>query len=88
MTKMAKKHTYSVHLKKPEPKLTVKFKNFSLCVCVSRCTTLSYTTEHGTVLMIYPLIFRTIVRPIAQTLSTEGQELIFCSKIFRFILHI
>jgi len=60
------KHTKS----KPKSKQTVNFKNCSL-VCVYHCAQLPYTTQHRTVLIIFPLILQTII--VAQMLST-GRE--------------
>jgi len=48
-------------------KPTVNFKNCSY-VCAYHCAQLSYTTQHRTVLIIFPLILQTII--IAQTMST------------------
>jgi len=56
---------------KSKPKPTLNCKNCS-CVCVYHCVQLSYTTQHRTVLIIFPLILQTII--IAQTMSTEKKE--------------
>jgi len=40
-------------------------------VCAHHCAQLSYTTQHRTVLIIFPLIFRTSI--IAQVTSTGGE---------------
>ena len=40
-------------------------------VCSYHCAPLSYTTQHGTVLIIFPLILQTII--IAQMMSTGGK---------------
>jgi len=39
-----------------------------VCVCAYNCVQLSYTTQHRTVLIIFPVIFQTIVA--AQMVST------------------
>jgi len=39
-----------------------------VCVCVYHCVQLSYTTQHRTVLITFPLILQTII--IAQMLTT------------------
>jgi len=39
------------------------------CVCVCHCAQLLYTTQHRTLLIIFPLILQTII--IAQVMSTE-----------------
>jgi len=41
-------------------------------MCVYHCVQLSYTTQHTTVLIIFPLILQTII--IAQMMSTGGEE--------------
>jgi len=46
--------------------LNSSLRTVHMCVCV--CVYLSYTTQHRTVLIIFPLIFRTIM--IAQMMST------------------
>jgi len=46
-----------------------------VCVCVHitvQCAQLSYTTQHTTVLTIFPLILQTII--IAQIMSTGGER--------------
>jgi len=55
---------------KPKHKPTLIFKNCSY-VCACRCSQLSYTIQHRTVLIIFPLIFHTII--IAQMMSTGGE---------------
>jgi len=40
-------------------------------VCAYHCAQLSYTTQHRTVLIIFPLILQTII--IAQTMATGGE---------------
>jgi len=57
----------------PKSKPTVIFYKFSSCVCVSLCTNVVHnTTQHRTVLTIFPLILQTII--IAQMMSTVGEE--------------
>ena len=57
---------------KTESKPTVIFKNCSyVCDCVYHCVQLSYTTQHRTVLVMFPFILQTII--IAQMMST-GRE--------------
>jgi len=53
--------------------LTFNFKNCSY-VCVHYCVQLLCTTEHRTVLIIFPLTIQTII--IVQMLSTGGNELL------------
>ena len=67
------KHTKSKpKSKKPKSKQTVNFKNCSL-VCAYHCAQLPYTTQHRTVLIIFPLILQTIT--VAQMLSIlEGMR--------------
>ena len=60
------KHTET----KPKSKPTLNVKNCSH-VCVYYCVQLSYTTQHRTVLIMFPLILQTII--IAQMMST-GRE--------------
>ena len=55
---------------KHKPKPTFNCKKCS-CVCVYHCVQLSYTTQHRTVLIIFPLILQTIV--VAQMMSTGGE---------------
>ena len=43
-----------------------------MCVCAYHCVQLSYTTQHRTVLMIFPLILQTTT--IAQMLSTANKQ--------------
>jgi len=58
---------------KSKPKPTLIFKNCSyVCVCTYHCAQLSYTTQHRTVLTIFPLILQTIT--IAQMMSTGGKR--------------
>jgi len=59
---------------KPKPKLTLETLIFKNCshVSVCHCAKLSYTTQHRTVLIIFPLIIQTII--IAQMLSTGGRN--------------
>jgi len=52
---------------KTKPKPTVICKNCSY-VCAYHCAQLLYTTQHRTVLMIFPLILQTVI--IAQMMST------------------
>ena len=54
---------------KPKPKPTFNFKNCSH-VCTYHCVQLSYTTQHKTVLIVFPPILQTII--IAQMMSLEG----------------
>ena len=54
----------------PKPKPTANFKNCSY-VCAYHCAQLSYTTQHRTVLIIFPLILQTIIT--AQMTSTGGE---------------
>ena len=55
---------------KPKPKPTLTCKNCSY-VCSYYCAQQSYTTQHGSVLIIFPVILQTVV--IAQTMSTGGK---------------
>jgi len=55
---------------KTKPKPTLIFKNCSY-MCPYHCAQLSYTTQHRTGLIIFPLIFQTII--IAQMMSTGGE---------------
>jgi len=61
---------------KPKPKSTptLNFKNYSH-VYVHRCVQLSYTAQHRTVLITFPLILQTIVT--SQMLSAGGKGLPF-----------
>jgi len=45
-------------------------------VCVCHCAQLSYTTQHRTVLLIFPLILWTII--IAEMLFTGGEKILKC----------
>jgi len=54
---------------KPKPKPSVNRKN-CLYACAYHCAQLSYTTQHRTVLIIFPLI-QTII--VAQMMSTGGE---------------
>ena len=45
--------------------------NQKLYVCACHCAQLSYTIQHRTLLIIFPLIHHTFI--IAQTLSTGGE---------------
>jgi len=51
---------------------TSKAHNNRLRVCTYHCAQLTYTTQHRTVLIIFPLILRTMIT--AQMLSTGGQQ--------------
>jgi len=55
---------------KPKLKPTPTFKNYSY-ECAYHCAQLSYTTQHRTVLIIFPLILQTI---IAQMMSTGWEK--------------
>jgi len=55
---------------KSKPKPTRKFKNCSH-VCVYHSAQMSYTTQHGTVLIIYPLNLQKITK--GQMLSVGGE---------------
>jgi len=66
---------------KPKPKPTLISKNCSY-VCANRCTKLSYTTQHQTVLIIFPLVLQTI--SIAQMMST-GRKGVSCNDISTLI---
>jgi len=55
---------------KNKPKPARIFMNCSY-VCAYNCTQLSYTTQHRTVLMIFPRILQTII--IAQMISIGGK---------------
>jgi len=60
------KHTKT----KPKPKPTLIFK-YCLCLRAYHCAQLSYTIEHKTVMIIFPVILQTII--IAQMMSTGGE---------------
>jgi len=55
---------------KPKPKPTLIFKNCSY-VLAYHCVQVSYTTQHRTGLIIFPLILQSII--IAQMKSTGGE---------------
>jgi len=55
---------------KPRPKPKLIFKNCSHTMRVY-CAQLSYTTQHRSVLIIFPLILQTII--IAQMMSAGGE---------------
>jgi len=50
---------------------TLRTVRMCVCVCAYHCAQLSYTIEQRTVLVIFPLIYRTII--VAQMLSTGGK---------------
>jgi len=51
-------------------------KTACVCVCVYHCAQLSYTTQHRTVLIIFPFILQTVI--IAQMLSVGGEWFEVC----------
>ena len=57
---MTKKHKNIPKSKKPKPKPTLSFKNCSY-MCANHCVQLLYTTQHKTVLIIFPPILWTII---------------------------
>jgi len=54
---------------KPNPKVTFIFKNCSYA-CVYHCAQLSHTTQHRTVLIIFPSMLQAIIT--VQMMSTGG----------------
>ena len=55
---------------KTKPKPALIFKN-GLYLCAYHCAQLPYKIQHGTVLIIFPLILQTII--IAEMMSTGGR---------------
>ena len=60
-----------MHKSKRKPKPTIRLKNCSYG-CSYRCAQLSYTSQHKTVLIMFPRTLQTIM--IAQILSTGRCE--------------
>jgi len=69
---MAKTHHYSLNLNSLKTYTNSQLRQLFTYVCVSLCTTVVCSTvQHRTVLLIFPLILRTIV--IARIISTGGE---------------
>jgi len=66
---------------KPKPTLTCKNRSY---VRLYYCAQLLYTTQHRTVLIIFPLILKTII--IVQKMST-GREGVICQHLI-WLLHL
>jgi len=56
---------------KPKPQHS-SLRTADIHVCAYHCVQLSYTTQHKTVLIIFPLILQTII--IAETILSNGWE--------------
>jgi len=57
---------------KTKPKPTLTCKNY--CIGAYHCAQLSYTTQHRTVLVLFPLILQTVR---AQMMSTGGEDILW-----------
>jgi len=71
---MAKKHTKSKYKSKENLNLNQKSTLKTAYVCAYHCAQLSYTIQHGTVLIIFPLILWTIIIAQIDILYCRGGE--------------
>ena len=75
MSKLNQKNTQNAkpkqtHKTKPKPKIHTRHQE--LLTCAHHCAQLSYTTQHRTVLTIFPLILQTIIIDRSDDINLEG----------------
>jgi len=74
--KLYQKHTQNakpkpMHKTKPKPKSTLIFNNCSYLFAY-HCAQLTYTTQHRTALIIFPLILQTIITAQMPSIGEHG----------------